>query len=86
MLRLKEKMLFLNNILITFSVLLWLSILFINVKDYISLITINILPILGWVILPVSLYLKKWYFALFGLLLLFSFYVTFFLGYLFLGA
>ena len=50
-----------------------------------AFVLLFLLPIIGFIYLILAILTRKWWLILFGLACLFSFFISMFLGYLFLG-
>ena len=50
-----------------------------------AFVLLFLLPIIGFIYLILAILTRKWWLFLFGLACLFSFFISMFLGYLFLG-
>lgn len=50
-----------------------------------AFVLLFLLPIIGFIYLILAFLMRKWWLFLFGLACLFSFFISMFLGYLFLG-
>lgn len=85
-----DKILKLTSLLI---VILWLSPTLIEFTvslgsqtcSWSAFVLLFLLPIIGFIYLILAILTKKWWLILIGLACLFSFFISMFLGYLFLG-
>ena len=85
-----DKILKLTSLLI---VILWLSPTLIEFTvslgsqtcSWSAFVLLFLLPIIGFIYLILAILTRKWWLFLFGLACLFSFFISMFLGYLFLG-
>ena len=85
-----DKILKLTSLLV---VILWLSPTLIEFTvnlgsqtySWSAFVLLFLLPIIGFIYLILAILTRKWWLVLIGLACLFSFFITMFLGYLFLG-
>ena len=85
-----DKILKLTSLLV---VILWLSPTLIEFTvslgsqtySWSSFVLLFLLPIIGFIYLILAILTRKWWLILIGLACLFSFFISMFLGYLFLG-
>ena len=85
-----DKILKLTSLLV---VILWLSPTLIEFTvslgsqtySWSAFVLLFLLPIIGFIYLILAILTKKWWLILIGLACLFSFFISMFLGYLFLG-
>ena len=85
-----DKILKLTSLLV---VILWLSPILIEFTvslgsqtySWSAFVLLFLLPIIGFIYLILAILTRKWWLILIGLACLFSFFISMFLGYLFLG-